>query len=305
VRKLNARWGAVRLPKEKSWVKFRLSRGLPSEPTGVTLKLSPSGEYTVSFTVRQPISEPNTSGGAAGVDMGLIDVVTVVQSDGERYKISAPKNYRRAERKLGRLQCEHSRKKTDSKNRERARLRLAKQHARVARQRLDLACQIAAKLTSENQAVSFEALNLTGLVKTRLSKSFADAGLGQLAACVEQAAKKRGTLFLKVNPVYTSQRCSVCEVVDGPKPLSVREWVCKSCGASLDRDFNAAMNILLAGGHSESLNGLRGRISRSQLAGLAMSVEETTVYAAHKPRKRRARAKSMARRALLKAQALA
>ena len=308
VRQLSRRWAAVRLPKEGSWLRFRLSRKLPSAPTGATLKLSPAGEYTVSFTVREEIAEPKASGGAAGVDMGLIDLASVVQDDGSRYKLPAPKSYRRAERKLARLQREHSRKTSGSKNREKARLRLAKQHAHVARQRLDQARQIAAKLTSENQVVSLEALNLKGLIGTRLSKSFADAGLGQLAACVEQAAEKRGTRFERVDPAYTSQACAVCGTIDGPKPLAVREWRCP-CGAELDRDYNAALNILLlAGGHSESLNGPGGRISREALASpesAAMPAEGATSYVAHVPRRRRTRAKSLARRAQLKAHALA
>lgn len=302
VKQLSRRWAAVRLPKEGSWLRFRLSRKLPSAPTGVTLKLSPAGEYTVAFTVREEVAEPKASGSAVGVDMGLIDLVSVVSDDGSRYKVAAPKSYRRAERKLARLQREHSRKTRGSKNRERARLRLARQHGRVARQRLDQARQIASRLTSENQVVSLEALNLRGLVRSRLSKSFADAGLGQLAACVEQAAVKRGTRFERVDPAYTSQACAVCGAIDGPKPLAVREWECP-CGAELDRDYNAALNVLLlAGGHSESLNGPRGRIRREALAlpeSPAMPAEGATSYAAHVVRRRRTRAKSMARRAML------
>ena len=308
VKQLSRRWAAVRLPKEGSWLRFRLSRKLPSNPTGVTLKLAADGVYTVSFTVREPIAKPKTSGPTAGVDMGLIDLVSVVQDDGSRYKVAAPKRYRRAERKLARLQREHSRKSRGSKNRERARLALAKQHSMVARQRLDQARKFAARLTDENQAVALEALSLRGLARTKLSKSFADAGLGQLAACVEQAAQKRGTRFEAVDPAYTSQACAVCGAIDGPKPLAVREWEC-ACGALLDRDYNAALNILLlAGGHSESLNGPGGRISREALASpenLAMPAEGATSFAAYRPRRRRTRARSLARRAQLKAHAFA
>lgn len=117
--------------------------------------------------------------------MGLIDLVTVVQDDGTRYKVAAPKYYRRAERKLARLQKDLSRKQKGSRNWEKARLSLARQHSVVAAQRLDCNRKIASKLASENQAVSFEALNLRGLIKTKLGKSFADAGVGQLVACVD------------------------------------------------------------------------------------------------------------------------
>lgn len=305
IKQLNSRWGAVRIPKQGSWLKFRVTRELPSAPTGVTLKLSPAGEYTVSFTVRQEIAEPKTEGSTAGVDMGLIDLATVVKDDGSRYKIPAPKSYRRAERKLARLQRSHSRKQKGSANRERARIALAKKHAHVAAQRLDLNRKIAHRLASENQAVSLEALNLKGLVRSKLSKSFMDAGLGQFASRVEQAAEKLGAHFERVNPAYTSQTCAVCGIIDGPKDLSVREWEC-ACGALLDRDYSAALNVLLlAGGHSERLNGPGGRIGREELAkpaDLAMPDEGATSYVAHKPRRRRTRAKSQARRAQLKAQ---
>lgn len=303
-KRLNKKWAAVRLPKQGSWLKFRLSRELPSTPTGVTLKLSPAGEYTLSFTVAQEIAAPKTSGPAAGVDMGLIDLVTVVQDNGNRYKIKAPKHYRRAERKLARLSKTHSRKQSGSKNREKARRALARQHAHVAAQRLDQAHKIAARLTSENQAVSLEHLNLKALAKTKLSKSFVDAGLGQLAVCVEQAAAKRGARFTRVNPAYTSQNCSICGRNNGKKSLAVREWTC-ACGAQLDRDYNAAVNVLLAGGHSESLNGSGGSVRRGQLAGIAVADEGATSFAAYRRRCRRTRARSMARRGLLKAQAAA
>ena len=225
VKTLSRRWAAVRLPKEGSWLRFRLSRKLPSKPTGVTLKLAADGVYTVSFTVREPIAEPKTTGPAAAYDAGLIDLAAVVSDDGSRYKVAAPKHYRRAERKLARLQSSHSRKQRGSKNREKARLALAKQHSKVARKRLDQARKLAAKLTDENQAVALEALSLRGLARTKLAKGFSDAGLGQLAACVEQAAQKRGSRFQRVNPAYTSQACSVCGT-QGPvgAGVAVRLW---------------------------------------------------------------------------------
>ena len=307
VKTLSRRWAAVRLPKEGSWLRFRLSRKLPSKSTGVTLKLAADGVYTLSFTVREPMAEPKTSGPTAAYDGGLIDLAAVVSDDGARYKVAAPKHYRRAERKLARLQSSHSRKQRGSSNREKARLALAKQHSRVARKRLDQARKLAARLTDENQAVALEALSLRGLVRTKLAKSFADAGLGQLAACVEQAAQKRGARFEAVNPAYTSQACSACGAIDGRKALAVREWEC-ACGALLDRDYNAAVNILLlAGGHSESLNGPGGRVRRLELAKpaqSAVSAEGATSYVAHQPRRRRTRATSLARRARLKSQTI-
>ena len=237
--------------------------------------------------------------------------MSVVADDGSRYKIAAPKNYRRAERKLARLSREHARKNSGSKNRERARLALAKQHAKVARSRLDLNRKIASKLADENQAVALEDLTVKNLIRTRSAKSFSDAGLGGLKAAIAAACEREGVALTLVDPAYTTQACSMCGVVGGPKGLeglNVREWKCV-CGALLDRDYNAALNVLLlAGGHSERLNGLGGRIGREKLAkpdDLAMPSEEATSYEAYQPRRRRTRAKSLARKAKLKAQASA
>ena len=307
IEKLSSTWAAVRIPKDGSWLKFRLSRELPSNPTGVTLKLSPAGEYTVSFTVKQEIAPLKTSGPKAGVDLGLTDLVAVVKTDCTRYKESSPKNYRRAERKLARLQQDFSRKASGSLNREKARLALAKQHSRVAAQRLDHSRKIAHRLADENQAVCLEALNLKGMLKNpKLSKSFHDAGLGQLTGLVESAAQRLGTTVLRVDRwAPTSQACSVCGVIDGKKDLSVRVWECDACGALLDRDYNAAVNVLaLAAGHADSLNSSRERIrpDLEQLAAPdeAMLTERATPrYKAHKPSKRRNRKVSLARRAKL------
>lgn len=273
VKQLNRKWAAVRIPKEGSWLKFRLSRGLPSAPTSVTLSKSASGQYHVSFVVQQPIATPKSSGTSAGVDPGLIDLVTVVKSNGERYKVSAPRHLRKAERRLASAQRELSRKKRGSKNREKARRRVAEYHRRVADSRLDLTRKIAFRLASENQAVSLEDLKVSGLGRGRLAKSFSDAGLSQLLASVEQASEKLGASCVRVPAAYTTMTCSVCRVRGVKRPLSQRSWECSDCGSNLDRDFNAAVNILDAG-HAHSLNGSGGNVRR-QLAG-AVPIERVT-----------------------------
>lgn len=297
IKKLNSKWSAVRIPKLGTWLKFKNSLDFPSSPTGVTLKLLSSGKYMLSFTVQQEIAEPKTEGPTVGIDLGLSDLMAGVSTDETRFKVETPRYYRRAERKLARLNKAFSRTKRGSKNREKARLALAKQHEKVAAQRLHFARVLASQLTHENQVIVFEKLNLGGMNKNRkLSKSFADAGLGQLVAAVESAAVKNGCSVLKVDPAFTSQTCCKCGVVDGKKDLSVRMWTCKSCGAVLDRDFNAAVNILfLAMGHMESLNDLGDSVSPDEI--LAVIGEEVTgSYKMYKSCKKRTRAKSRAYR---------
>lgn len=279
VKKLNRKWAAVRIPKDDSWLKFRLSRDLPSDPTSITVSRNSSGQYHVSFVIQQPIAAPKTTGTAAGVDPGLIDLATVVKSDGSRYKVTAPKYLRKAERKLASAQRSLSRKKRGSANRERARKKVAVQHRRVADSRLDLTRKIAFRLADENQAVSLESLKVSGLSRGKLAKSFADAGVSQLLASVEQASEKLGADCVRVPAAYTTMTCSICGVRGVKRSLSQRVWRCEDCGTDLDRDFNAAVNILVAG-HVNSLNGFGGDVRR-ELAAAIPSEGATTLQSSY------------------------
>ncbi len=123
----------------------------------------------------------------------------------------------------------------------------------MADARKDWAHQRSTVIIRENQAVFVEDLCVTGLARTRLAKSVHDAGWGMFTRLLEEKAARYGRTFVKVNRFFpSSQLCSVCGRVDGPKPLSVRTWSCP-CGAVHDRDLNAAINIHAAG-RAEWLN---------------------------------------------------
>ena len=114
--------------------------------------------------------------------------------------------------------------------------------------RLDHAHKTALPLFRDNQAVYAEDLAVSGLMRTQLARSVADAGWSQLIRCVEDKAAQYGRTFARIGRFEpTSQVCSACGVKDGPKPLSVRQWTCAACGTAHDRDVNAARNILAAG----------------------------------------------------------
>ena len=114
--------------------------------------------------------------------------------------------------------------------------------------RLDHAHKTALRLVRDNQAVYAEDLAVSGLMRTKLARSVADAGWSQLIRCVEEKAVQYGRTFARIGRFEpTSQVCSACGVKDGPKPLSVRQWTCAACGTVHDRDVNAARNILAAG----------------------------------------------------------
>jgi putative transposase len=184
-----------------------------------------------------------------GIDLGLTHFA--VLSNGK--KVAAPKFLRRAARKLRRLQQDLSRKQRGSNNRKKAVVKVARAHARVADSRRDWQQKLSTRITRDNQAVYVEDLCVVGLGRTRLAKSVHDAGWAQFVQMLEYKAARRGRTFAKTNRFLpTSQTCSTCCRIDGPKPLSVRSWTCP-CGAVHDRDVNAARNILAAG-RAESLN---------------------------------------------------
>ncbi len=247
--------GKLRLPKIGD-VEVRWSRELPSEPSSVTVILDAAGRYFASFVVdTEPGALPEANG-EIGIDLGLTHFA--VLSDGR--KIANPRFLRRAERRLRKAQKALSRKARGSSNREKARVRVARVHAKVADTRRDWLHKESTRVIRDNQAVYAEDLCVSGLGRTRLAKSVHDAGWSAFTAMLEYKARLHGRTFARIGRFEpTSQVCSACGVKDGPKPLSVREWACATCGVVHDRDVNAARNILAAG-RADSLNACGGDV---------------------------------------------
>ncbi|WP_446220334.1 RNA-guided endonuclease InsQ/TnpB family protein [Micromonospora sp. IBHARD004] len=247
--------GRLRLPKVGD-VPVRWSRQLPAAPTSVTVIRDAAGRYFASFvvaTTNQPLPPVDRE---VGIDLGLTHFA--VLSNGK--KVTAPRFLRRAARKLRRLQQDLSRKQRGSNNRQKAVVKVARAHARVADSRRDWQHKLSTRIIRDNQAVYVEDLCVTGLGRTRLAKSVHDAGWAQFVNMLEYKAARHGRTFRKTNRFApTSQTCSTCGRLDGPKPLSVRSWTCP-CGAVHDRDVNAAINILAAG-RAESLNACGAQVS--------------------------------------------
>ncbi|WP_063736152.1 RNA-guided endonuclease InsQ/TnpB family protein [Streptomyces sp. RTd22] len=231
-------------------IKVTWSRPLPAAPTSVTVTKDCAGRYFMSFVVNtEPHILPELET-EVGIDLGL--TTFAVLSDGTR--IHSPKFLRRAEKKLKRLQKDLSRKARGSKNRVKARVRVARQHARVADRRRDWHHRASTQIIRDNQAVYVEDLAVSGLARTRLAKSVHDAGWSAFVHMLEYKAARHGRHFGKIGRfVPTSQICSVCGVKDGPKPLHVRQWTCTGCGTVHDRDDNASKNTL-ATGRADRLN---------------------------------------------------
>lgn len=259
--------GFVRLPKI-GHVRFALSRPLPSDPSSVTLTQTAAGRYYVSFVVDVPDPAPTPpSDLVAGIDVGLTDLVAIARSDRHREKIAAPKHLRRQERKLARAQRELARRQKGSKNREKSRTKVARIHEKVASTRLDHHHKLASRIVHENQVIGLETLSITGLARTRLARSIHDAGWGILTRLIEEKARERGRTVVRIDPFSpTTRTCSVCGTLGDKKPLSVRAWTCGGCGTRLDRDYNAACNIMVAAGPAETRNACGGDV-RLRLAG--------------------------------------
>ncbi|MBO0780941.1 MAG: transposase [Ktedonobacteraceae bacterium] len=184
--------------------------------------------------------EHASTGRLVGIDVGLKAFYT----DSEGATVENPHHYRKAEKRLNRLQRCLSRKQKRSKNRKKARHAVAKAHLKVQRQREDFARKQANALVSSHDLIAFEQLQIRNMVRNRhLAKSISDAGWGRFLSWVNYYAALHDIPVIAVLPHFTSQDCSACGTLV-KKSLSVRTHICTKCGVVLDRDHNAALNIL-------------------------------------------------------------
>jgi putative transposase len=175
-----------------------------------------------------------------GLDVGLTHFYT--DSDGQI--VENPRHLRKSEKALKRLGRRLSRTSIGSKNREAARNRLSRKHLKVSRQRKDFAVKLARCVVQSNDLVAYEDLQVRNMVKNRrLAKSISDAAWSAFRDWLEYFGKVFGVVTVAVPPHYTSQNCSNCKKVI-KKSLSQRTHRCHHCGFVLDRDWNAAINIL-------------------------------------------------------------
>ena len=203
-----------------------------------------------------------------GIDMGLKSFLT----DDLGEEVAIPRHYRKAEKRLKRLQRGLSQKKKGSNRRKKAIKRVAKAHLKVSNTRKDFYYKTAQKLLQQWKNVAHEKLNIKGLAKTRFSKSINDAGWGQFLQILSIKAERAGLMTIAVNPNGTSQNCSGCGV-KVKKEIQDRWHSCPNCGCSLDRDHNAAINIKhRAVGHSV----LKAQVTPDAIAGVT---EKPTLYA--------------------------
>lgn len=235
---------AVQLPKLGK-VKCHISRKVEGRILSATVSKTASGKYYVALCCRleQDIPKLPSTGAVVGLDMGIKSFA--VSSDGVEY--ANPKYLRQSEKKLARLQRQLSRKTKGSSNWNKARIKVARLHEHIANQRLDMQHKLSTQIVRQNDVICIENLAPKNMVQNRrLAKSISDAAWGEFRRQLAYKAEWYGRKLITVDRFYaSSQTCSRCgERWPGTKDLSVRQWVCPNCGTILDRDTNAAVNIL-------------------------------------------------------------
>jgi len=237
--------GRVRIPKVGE-VRAFMSKRIEGKTKTATVSMSATRKFFVSAVVddgkpvpRKPKLDKSK---AVGVDLGLKDFATL--STGER--IPHPRTFRKHEAKLAKLQRIASRRKKGSNRRRKAALKVAKLHERVRNVRDDFLHKLSTRLVRENQAVCMENLGVRGMMgNRRLSKSIGDSGWAEFRRQVAYKCERHGRHFIEIGRFEpSSMMCGGCGAVNRSLGLSDRTWACPACGAELDRDVNAARNVL-------------------------------------------------------------
>ena len=251
---ITLRNGRLRFKGMPGSLRVHWHRELPEEAhiKSCVFKRDPKG-WSVSFAVAVQEAPPRTSKRAVGVDLGISTFAAL--SDGGF--IPSIRAARKAERRLRRAQRSLSRKQRGSGGRHKARLAVARCHAAVARQRREHLHQASARLVRDYDVIALERLNVKGLARSALAKNVHDASWAKFLSMLRYKVAWTGARLIEVDPNDTSQDCSGCGI-KVPKGLGDRLHDCPSCGLSLDRDLNAARNILNRAGCGPGLRNVAG-----------------------------------------------
>jgi len=238
---------ALTLAKMDAPLEIVWHRPLPQgcKPSSVTIIKDSANRYFVSILVADDIKPLPMVNQMVGLDLGIKSMVAL--STGE--SIGNPRYFAKDEKRLAKAQRRLAKKKKGSKNRNKARLKVAKIHARIADRRRDYQHKLSTRIAHENQVICVESLAVKNMVKNHsLAKAISDVGWGEFVHQLEYKSQWYGRTLIKIDRFSPSSKtCHACKHVLDSLLLDIREWVCPACGVVHDRDTNAALNILAEG----------------------------------------------------------
>jgi putative transposase len=227
------------------WIKMTEELRFDGRITAATVSRTADKWFIAIQVEMEDVIEPRIADGVIGIDLGV--KTALVTSDGQTFE--APKPLKARLGKLRRLQRQHSRKQKGSQNRKKSQIRIARQHLKIRNVRQDWIHKITTTLCRENKAIYLEDLNVKGMLRNHcLARAISDIGFGEIRRQLEYKSKVYETTVGIIDRwLPSSKTCYHCGHVKDVLALSERTFICDHCGFSLDRDLNAARNILAAG----------------------------------------------------------
>lgn len=235
----------IKLPKI-GLVKFKQHLNFVGAIKSVTISQEPTMKYYISILVENNKQPKESTNAIIGIDLGIKEFI--ITSDGN--KIENPKFFKKYEKRLAKKQKDFSRKVKESKNRNKARIKVAKLHKKISNQRKDFLQKLSTKIINENQIICLEDLSVADMIKNpKLAKSISDCSWSNFVSMLKYKARWYAREIIFIDKFYpSSQLCNKCGYQNKEvKDLSVREWTCPNCNVLHDRDVNASINILNEG----------------------------------------------------------
>ena len=267
--------GELKIPKFKQTIKVNEDRPLTGKILFATLVKKPSGKYFVSITVETEHIPYASSNKEVGVDLGIKDLA--ICSD--RTKHSNIKTTYKHKKKLTYNQRQLSKKTKGSNSKWKQRVRVARVHERISNIRHNHLHQISSNIVRDNQTICMESLGVVNMMKNHcLAKSIADASWGELIRQIQYKSEWNERTFVQIDRFFPSSKtCNKCKYIKDDLTLKDRKWVCPSCSIALDRDVNAAQNILEQG-LKIHYSGLGTKSEYKQKREEASSLEESVIH---------------------------